>query len=653
MTNMLTTTADRLRRIAAFLLTWLCVAGRAEAYNMGGLQVWVPDRWDTTGLGTYYGPNFEIMKMKPACMAGFRNGTFSCYIVATSCTGPIEGLKATMGDLVAKGTGAKMPASAVRVRYARPAHPSECWVPWHRFDALIEEVPATVPVVQVNKSGNWTPEHVGPIAMQPIWVTVNVPSNAAPGEYEGLLTVESDVDQVPDVKVILHVADWPAPNPSDFRIINLALESQEAVARHYGVPLWSDRHLELMGESLKLLAQVNSRQVSLNLTQDFYGAGGNEETMVRWVKSGPAAGEGKGPQQYTYDYSALDKYLDLAARTVGKPNLIRINCWMEWGPKDRNAVAATNTWQGKAAVTLFDPATGKLEDLEYPRADSPEFVPFWRPVLDEVFKKLESRGWLDVTAFGANSYCWGVHPEIIDAAHVIRPDAVWAYTSHNGGMGGRFRGTKPEVSMLCKYPEHIWGPGPGARDSDNRGYRTLFDERPTYLFHTMRNQFWDFSELRIPRSVVERCVGEGHDGVSDFGGDLFPIPNPRRLNTYYKIGNGRGTGGPNCSTTSLLAPGPNGAVATERFEAFREGLQICEAILFAQKCINSGKLSAELAARANAALNERGRRMKESFVLADKSGALRYDFNHQSENSFEREKELFAVAAEAARQTGL
>ncbi len=46
-----------------------------------------------------------------------------------------------------------------------------------------------------------------------------------------------------------------------------------------------------------------------------------------------------------------------------------------------------------------------------PAGESDESYRFWQPVIDQALKKLETRGWLDVTAFGQNSYCYAPKPE--------------------------------------------------------------------------------------------------------------------------------------------------------------------------------------------------------------------------------------------------
>jgi hypothetical protein len=265
-------------------------------------------------------------------------------------------------------------------------------------------------------------------------------------------------------------------------------------------------------------------------------------------------------------------------------------------------------------------------------------------VLDEVRKKIEARGWFDVTAAGANSYCDGVSPKLVDAYSKIWPDGLWSYTAHNGGLGGRFGGTDKSVSMRCLHADHIWGPGPAG--SDPRGYRTLLKPRPGYCCFTFRG--WGCHwELVAQRRIPEEEIRSGHDGVSDFGVDFFPVKDAR--DRHYGLGCGRGTGGPANSTMALLSPGADGPTTNERFEALREGMQIAEAILFVQKGIDNGKLPPELAARANAVLDERAKRLTDSYVLADKSGRTRFDPAIHIENAEQRENELFAVAAEVGR----
>jgi hypothetical protein len=102
----------------------------------------------------------------------------------------------------------------------------------------------------------------------------------------------------------------------------------------------------------------------------------------------------------------------------------------------------------------------------------------------------------------------------------------------------------------------------------------------------------------------------------------------------------------------MLAPGPSGAVATERFEALREGVQICEAILFLQRGLDSGKLSAALAGRANKVLDDRARVFADAFRPANVKEHPSLKPAVIAAGAMERETELFATAADAAKALG-
>ena len=58
------------------------------------------------------------------------------------------------------------------------------------------------------------------------------------------------------VPVELRVSAWKVPDPQDFTMIHNICQSPDTVAQYYKVPLWSDRHFELMGQSLKVFGAV-------------------------------------------------------------------------------------------------------------------------------------------------------------------------------------------------------------------------------------------------------------------------------------------------------------------------------------------------------------------------------------------------------------
>jgi hypothetical protein len=381
------------------------------------------------------------------------------------------------------------------------------------------------------------------------------------------------------VRLVVH--GWRLPDPKDFRMHNMGFLSPESVAKHYSLPLWSDQHFEYMGKSMALMAEIGSRTVLVNLATNWYWGNSNEESMIRWVKQSDGT--------YKHDFTIFDKYLDLATKNLGKPLPLRLNCWGDWRKNDKDGKSG---WYGTKTVSLLDPATGKVEPLEMPALDSPDFLPFWKPVLDEARKKIEARGWFDVACLGHNAYSYPPAPPVVSMARKIWPDGAWGITSHCVGLGPVPAVEKGE-SMPCRYSEVVWtepemsvaGPAGTLRRAPAQGVAD----------GAARCRHKDASPLIVLKNLPEEMVLKGLDGVGQLGADNFPIKNPK--GGYYFLGNDRGGLGPVNSTMALLAPGAQGPVATERFEMFREGVQVGEALLFLERAVAEGKLPAELASR--------------------------------------------------------
>ena len=155
----------------------------------------------------------------------------------------------------------------------------------------------------------------------------------------------------------------------------------------------------------------------------------------------------------------------------------------------------------------------------------------------------------------------------------------------------------------------------------------MLKPRPSFWCYTFRTEFDNV------RNIPEWEIMAGHDGVSDFGVDFFPFKSPSGKMTH--VGCGAGTGGPTCSTMALLEPGPDGPRASENFEAFREGVELGETILFLERSLQDKKISGELADRVNRLLDQRG----EVFIKRWPNGR------------FERDLALLKLAGEVAAAT--
>jgi hypothetical protein len=78
-------------------------------------------------------------------------------------------------------------------------------------------------------------------------------------------------------------------------------------------------------------------------------------------------------------------------------------------------------------------------------------------------------------------------------------------------------------------------------------------------------------------------------------------------------------------------------------------------MVFIQKALEAKKLSGELEAKANKALDDRAKAMAACVRDDDPNGKYRrwsFHVDEYSKGSFQRDSELYAMAAEVARATG-
>jgi hypothetical protein len=596
-------------------------ASDAVAANTGrpsGVQLWRPHPWATvTGLD--YGDACE--GATPLRLVGFRNGAFTAQLVVSSAQA-FSGLSASATDLAETG-GGKLPAACVALRYPE--------ADGSRFEALLDKPPAQVALREYRASRE-APAHK--VAMQPVWVTVRVPADAKPGDYQGKVRVEAQGLSAVEVPLVVKVHDWRAPDARDLVAHNDLWQSHESVAARYQVPLWSEKHFELMGKCLELTAPLANKFCNLHLVKGAFCIG-NTESMVRWID--------KGDGKYDYDFTIVDKYLDLHEKILGKPKVLLVDVCVSihssQRPKDGSC---------PVKVSRLDPATGKVEPMDQPPLAPATGVAFWKPVLEQVKARLERRGWWDVALIGTASdsgpgkdealtfkeiwpdkaWLFSGHPDTRTVAGKIAPvrcmEWVWGITIWNPAGGEGFMGG-PTYPAPWKRKEliSVAFPRAGAGACELYGY---LGSMPT-------------SPLSAYRLNPEKAMQCGLDGIGRVGINFWDFTDEKGRRHQLDFGQGTGQFFFNTGVSWLLGAGPDGPVPTTRSEMFREGLQVREAMTFLQQAADGGKLPAEMVARINELLRQRAANMIRE--LGDGHRDWRQD-----------EDRLFALCAEAARAVG-
>jgi hypothetical protein len=186
-------------------------------------------------------------------------------------------------------------------------------LPTQREDALLDSPPEELPLthkklpaaMSQERLTNGLPPNPKGGAILPIWVLVEIPRTAATGQYQATLTITAQDRQVAQIPVTLRVLDWTLPHPAEYVSWLGMIQSPEAVALTYDVPLWSEKHCQLVGQSFDWIGKLGTKVLYLPLgAESQYG---NEQSLVLWVKG--------ADNNYTHDFSRVEKYLDLAFLT--------------------------------------------------------------------------------------------------------------------------------------------------------------------------------------------------------------------------------------------------------------------------------------------------------------------------------------------------
>lgn len=567
-----------------------------------GLRVWNTDIIESVRDMDWADPH---EKLRPISLAGARNGRYSGRIVVSSDK-PIAGLQASMSDLSSHGKGS-IPAAGARVSYAlfdglgAQGAGLSAISAVRRDNAMADEPPQIVPVatktlargLAEQRQADGLPRGLLDGAVQPVYVTVRVPKDAAAGDYRGTLTIAANGEAPLAVPIELKVIDWTLPDPQDFAYWCGMIQSPEGVGLHYEVPLWSERHWELIGKSFDWIAQLGSKVLFIPLgAETEYG---NGQSMVLWIK----AKEGN----YTHDFSRVEQYVDVALKHLGRPRFVVVGVWQPGEHKS-----------GTPRISVKDAQTGAVESIDGPKHGSAESLVFWKPVLTKMHEILQKRGLGEAMLLGYGGD--GMPDKVtVGVFHKILPTVGWQSSRHwpRGTEYIPYEGGRKPVM----YQSNVWGCGDVQDPETRRVYGWNYNYPVKGGLRTWLDRgVYDTASLTAYRGMSENILLSDRPGQGQIGADFWPPPpekkGARRLETLYsRFPRTRNVGAGNKGLTAnqLLYPGPRGAVPTVRFEMIRENIQECEARIFLEKLLLAKplRLPAELAKRIQGVLDERTR----------------------------------------------
>lgn len=508
-----------MRRQALVLLAGLALGTPADAETV---------RWANREPWDWISPKTTVpgaADVGPVRMIGPRGGIASGQVVLVA-EAPLGKVAATAGDLAGPG-GATIPAAALTVRYGKVGG---------EYVPLLDTPPEDA-------------------ATLPVWVTVTIPSSAAPGRYSGALEIVAGRTRK-RVPLELQVSPFDVGPPRSWTTWVNLLQSPESVAGLYGVPRWSDRHFALMEKSFALMARGGNDVLGvLAVGQTVFG----DDPLVLFRREGG---------RFVPELSYLERYLRLYGRHCGPPRILALHVW-SYGFYERGYGRDGGRAEKRAdVIPVVEACGGRLVPVEMPIFGRPGTEETWRAVIEGVRAVLARLGWSETKLLlGAGGDTWPA-PETVAFFQAIDPALQWRVLTHG-----------------CGCPK--WGPTPLERTQPNGmvvGYleiaRRVGSKRQRVPGHPVVCNSRDKvgANPRTYLSLPAVTGATGYEGICWKGIDYWTYTNEageklRPLNHYVHFGNMVGS-----TPRAMAAAAAEGAVATVQYEMLIEGLQALEAL---------------------------------------------------------------------------
>jgi len=597
-------------------------AGIASALQRpAGVQVWVQDIHHRVQSAEFPAPGEGPGTVR---IVGGRNGAYSAQIVVgtdrelarlrvtpgelRSADGahrlpasvvevlsmapyPADGFSEKLGD--ERGLGGTFPDAGLLARYERMAGPGAPCI----FDHITPALPPRVPAGTC-----W-----------PIWLRFRIPPDAAPGTYRGSIEVAPQGAAPVKVPVEAEVSDWRVPDPGKFQTFVACEQNPYGVAKHYGVPLWSDEHFRLLDASFRQLGRLGNTWLNVPVLRrtEF---GNKDDSLIRWIRGKDGA--------LRFDYALLDRYLDLAVKHWGVPRVVQFVVMH----------ASTAGLQPPTApeVTVLDEATGKTIALAVsgPGIQPEEKRALWHRFATALCEHMKARG-LDKSMHWGYPHDKEEDPELRVLLAEAAPAVYWSGGPHQIGTWGykdprqyRVFGTVRYFNNWPTFRMDMGWKSPVVHLTIPRIDSSVLS------LHTASHPF-------AFRVLTDHSLALGRSGFCRVGADEWALAHydGMRIPTWI-------VGMPVLFT---LWPGKAGAESSARFEALLEGIQEGEARIFLEQAVDRGRLPQNVAQRARDTL---ARHFRETGFFQNKlcvHALEQYHYRWQ-----ERSRALYRAAAEVA-----
>ena len=520
-----------------------------------------------------------------------RSNKPTCWVLGGGCARLVDEsadvMRVVVNDFV--GNEGRIPADAVQPRFVG-------WIPLNGK-----------PIAEPLLDADYLASDAGKV--QPLWLTVHVPKDAAPGLYTGTIRIRAESgNQVNGEIAVLHpkllVMPFDMPDGPNLSF-NLDLWQHSSIlARTHGVRRWSEEHWAVIDRYAADLASRGQKSVMVCIGETPWNGQGcanwpeypsdiYEYSAIRgnvfaptagtaWPALRPAVPAGLGGKntvvgadgKVQFDFNVFDRYVETYMKRG-------VNRWIEcYGRR----------------VYQHDPTTGETKPVSEQDQER-----FWR----EFTAHLKEKGWLAKTQIGFDEP--GDHEGFLKYVRWLRGIAPGLRIKVACNSVDFARQTINEIDDVCFF----WGVAVANRTEVKKvvaDYHKRGGEVTWYLCCGPAKPNTFLTSPLIEARLIPWLNEElGLDGYLRWAHHCFPADPWHRPQWRWTAGD-----------MFLVYPGANGApVSSVRWEMMREGIEDYE-------CLHRLRALAEKAQGAEKDALEKARLDALASVVNDPNNALDY-----------------------------
>jgi hypothetical protein len=303
---------------------------------------------------------------------GWRGDRLNAQILIWSAD-PVHQVRFLLGDLAGDQgqTLAKANLQVQMVRYVISDYP------YSAKNARCDANPPQPTYLMPDRLESFERFAVPARTVRPVWLSLNIPEAAEPGDYAGTISVHA-ANAKSEMQLRIRVQNQILPRPRLWRHRLDLWQNPWVVAWRNNLQPWSEEHKWMLKQHLKLYADAGGKYITTYAVHSPWADNSYmiEGAMIDWVKESDGS--------WSFDYSIFDTYVQLAIE-AGIENAITIYTPIPWGNRFR----------------YLDEATGNhVDEVWEPESDT--FKRIWNVFLDDLRAHLEEKGWFDKSYLGIN-----------------------------------------------------------------------------------------------------------------------------------------------------------------------------------------------------------------------------------------------------------